>query len=256
LGFRGGLEALKTILKLLYALAVAVVTVWSFRIPPAMGFQQPDLAKIFVWHFPCPMIATVLLMMGAYFSFKFVRTHDQRWDERASTATELGYVFALLTMATGILFSEVQWGAWWSWDPRQTSFLMVLLLYAAYFVVRAAFGDPDRRASQSAAYALAAVLPALFLIFVYPRLPQVLSQSLHPSDSILAGKIKGEYLYVVLSVMALMTVLTVWLYRLRLQAGLIVIESEDSHERLAIRGGDPAPSGVVRRIPVPPENRS
>lgn len=239
-------------MKYVFALLVGIATLWSFRIPPAMGFPEPELARIFVWHFPCPIIATFLLLAGGWFSWKYLQTQDRAWDERAVAANELSFVFSLLTMATGILFSEMQWGAWWSWDPRQTSFLIVLFIYAAYFVIRGSFHDPERRASNSAAYVLAAILPALFLIFVFPRLPQ--AAGLHPTDSILKGKIKGEYAAVVMTIMALMTVLTVWLYRLRVRAGLIEIDTEKKNERLAIRGGDSAASGVVRPVSLPPEN--
>lgn len=234
--------------RILYALAAVAVTVWSFFISPAKDFQAPDLARIFVWHFPCPMIAVTMLLIGAWFGFKTLQTGSRAFDERAAAANELAYLWSILTMATGMLFSKVQWGAWWQWDPRQTSFLLVLLIYAAYFVVRGAFPDPERRASNSAAFSLAALLPAMFLIFVFPRLPQV--QSFHPSDSIMKGKIHGEYAYCVIAVMVLMTIATVWLYRQRVRAGL----SEENDERLDPRGGHPAPSGVVRPVGLPGEH--
>jgi heme exporter protein C len=249
---RRNLEKLKTISRILFALAMGAVTVWSFRISPVEEFQQPELARIFVWHFPCPMIATVLLILGGWFSFKYLKTKDRRWDERAVSANELGFLFCLLTMATGIVFSEVQWGAWWQWDPRQTSFLVVLFIYAAYFAVRGAFPDPERRASHSGAYALAALLPALFLIFVFPRLPQVVS--FHPNNSIIKGQIKGEYGYVVTSVMVLVSILSVWLYRLRVRAGLMVLDSELTHEGLAVDSSNPTPTGVVRPVRISPED--
>lgn len=266
-------------MKYLFAVIAGIATLWSFHIPPAMGFQQPELARIFVWHFPCPIIASFLLLFGGYYAVRYFLSHsgaekkwadahpsspagkirswmalgenDRSWDERTAAAIELSFVFSLLTMATGILFSEMQWGAWWSWDPRQTSFLVVLFIYAGYFVVRGAFSDPDRRAANSAAYLLAAILPCLFLIFVYPRLPQ--AQGLHPSDSIIKGRIKGEYAGVVITLMVLMSILTVWLYRLRVRAGTLELRNEKTHERLAIRSGDSAPSGVVRPVSLPPE---
>ena len=243
---------MKTLQRILFALAMGAATVWSFRISPAMGFQEPELARIFVWHFPCPIIATVLLVLGGWFSYKFLKTKERHWDERAVAANELGFVFCLLTMATGIVFSEVQWGAWWQWDPRQTSFLVVLFIYAAYFAVRGAFPDSERRASYSAAYALTAILPALFLIFVFPRLPQIVS--FHPSDSIIKGKIKGEYAYVVTTLMALISILSVGLYRLRVRAGLVALESEFSNEGLAIGSSNPTPTGVVRPVRISPED--
>ena len=53
-------------MRYLFAVAVAAVTVWSFLVPDAVGVQEPALARIFFWHFPCPIMATTLLVL--YFS--------------------------------------------------------------------------------------------------------------------------------------------------------------------------------------------
>lgn len=235
-------------MRYLFALAVAAVTIWSFMVPDAEGFQRPELARIFFWHFPCPILATILLVLGGWFSFKFQRTRDLRWDVRSVASMELGYLFCLLTMATGIIFSKVQWGAWWQNDPRQTSFLMVLLIYAAYFGLRGAINEPHRRATSSGIYALAALLPTLFLTFVFPRLPQI--ESFHPSESIMKGNIKGQYAYVVIAVMVLVAWLTVWTYRLRVKSGLLELKSEENISGLETSGGDPAGASVVRPVRV------
>ena len=72
------------------------------------------------------------------------------------------------------------WGAYWNWDPRESSFLLLLFLYAAYLFLRAAIEDPERRARLSAAYALFAAVLMPFLVFVAPRV----TQSLHPQTVI------------------------------------------------------------------------
>lgn len=235
-------------MKYLLALAVAGITVWTFMVPDAVGFQMPELARIFFWHFPCPILASVLLMVGAWFSWKYVKTNDMKWDIRAIATMELGYVFCLLTMVTGIMFSQVQWGTWWQNDPRQTSFLMVLLVYAAYFGLRGALADDHKRATNSGVYALAALMPVLFLIFVFPRLPQV--QSFHPSDSIMKGQIKGGYAYIVTALLVLFTFITVWLYRMRVRVGLLELKLEEMNNGLENHSGDSAGTTVVRPVPV------
>jgi heme exporter protein C len=232
----------------LFAIAVVAVTIWSFFVPDAAGFQRPELARIFFWHFPCPILATFLIVIGAWFAFKFQRTRDLTWDVRSVAAMELGYLFCLMTMASGIVFSYVQWGAWWQNDPRQTSFLMVLLIYAAYFALRGAIQDPMKRAGNAGIYALAALMPMLFLTFVFPRLPQV--ESFHPSESIMKGEIKGQYAYVVLTLMAMFTMLTVWIYRLRVKTGLFELKLEEINDGLEIGGGDSAGAAVVRPVRV------
>jgi heme exporter protein C len=257
------MEKLATPIRLGFAAVVAMVTYWSFSVADLPQFQRPELARIFFWHFPCPIMLTGLLGVGVYFSFRrFMRFENFRfvpetdreeaaaWDVRAESSLELGFLFGLLTMATGILFSLVQWGAWWQWDPRQTSFLLALLIYVAYFVLRGAFNDPQKRGDNAAAYMLATFLPLVFLIFVYPRLPQVEQASFHPTDSIMKGNIRGSYAQVISAMLAVTTVLTVWLYRLRVRAGLMELRAQN-HERLETRRSDTAPTSVVRPVRLP-----
>lgn len=235
-------------MRYLFAVAVAAVTVWSFLVPDAIGFQRPELARVFFWHFPCPILATLLLAVGAWFSFKFQRTKELVWDIRSVACMELGYIFCLMTMATGIIFSKVQWGEWWQNDPRQTSFLMVLLIYAAYFGLRGAIQDETKRAQNSGVYALAALMPMLFLTFVFPRLPGV--ESFHPSESIMKGQIKGQYAYVVIAVMVLMAWMSVWMYRMRVRAGVLELKVEEMSNGLETGSGDSAGSTVVRPVRI------
>ena len=53
----------------------------------------------------------------------------------------------------GSLFAKIMWGSWWNWDPRESSYLLLVFLYAAYLFLRAAVDDPERRARIAAAYA-------------------------------------------------------------------------------------------------------
>lgn len=235
-------------MRYLFAVAVAAVTVWAFMLPDGAGFARPELAKLLMWHLPCPFLAVILLGQGAWFSFKAMRTQAQEWDIRAVASMELGYLFCILTMLTGILFSGAQWGAWWSNDPRQTSFLLVLMIYAAYFALRGALKDETKRMAHSGAYALAALLPALFLIFVFPRLPQL--AGLHPNDTISGGNLKGQFLYCFLAMMTVVSVLTAWLYRLRVRTGLLELKLEEERHGLENHLGDSSGPAVVRPVRV------
>jgi heme exporter protein C len=79
------------------------------------------------------------------------------------------------------------WNSYWNWDPRETSIVLLLLVYGAYLGLRGALEDPERRATLSAAYALVAVVTVPFLVFAVPRM----YASLHPDTVINAeGKIK------------------------------------------------------------------
>jgi heme exporter protein C len=164
----------------------------------------------------------------------------------------MAMVLALLTMATGMLFSKVQWGDWWSWDPRQTSFLFVLLIYGAYFALRAAISDDDQRAKIAGAYSAFSVLPMLFLVFVFPRLPAVMQKSLHPSTTISQGEFSRIYWMVVLGVFACLIVVCLWLYRLAVRAGLLELRFKNGYQQTD-HGGPSAPR-VVRPVSLSAES--
>ncbi len=81
------------------------------------------------------------------------------------------------------------WGAYWNWDPRQTSILISLLFYGAYLSLRGAVDDPEKRARLSAAYAIFGMVITPFLFWIVPRI----TYSLHPEPVVnAAGKIDME----------------------------------------------------------------
>ena len=223
----------------LLGLLGAIATIYAFAVPDAKGFQKPALARIFFWHFPSTLAATVMLFIGLYFSIQVLRRKDPLADARAAAANELGVLFGLLVLTTGMLFSYVQWGAFWSWDPRQSSFLLVMLIYAGYFVLRASLTDPNTRAMNSAVYWCYATPAQLFLLFVFPRLPQIDKQSLHPSKTITSGLLSGDYAIEVCIAGALFIAFAVQLYqhRIKVQALLDRADALDEKEQAAVRAG-------------------
>ena len=136
-------------------------------------------------------------------------------------------------MASGIVFSKVQWGGGWQNDPRQTSFLMVLLLCGAGVAIRGGLVDEQKTAKAAAAYSVATVLPLLFLIFVLPRI----LFSFHPSDTLIRGNLDGPYWAGVLYVFALMIWAARYMYVKRYEKRLAIYDQESD-------------GAVVRPVPV------
>lgn len=201
-----------------------IATVNAFMVPDAPHFQKPEFARIFFWHFPSTIAATIMLFIGLYFSIAVLRRKDPLADSRATAANELGVLFSLIVLTTGILFSLVQWGDYWSWDPRQTSFLLVMLIYAGYFVLRASLSDPNSRAINSAVYWCFATPAQLFLFFVFPRLPQIEKQSLHPTTTISGGLLRGDYGVEVCFTGALFVAFALQLYYQRVRADALLLK--------------------------------
>lgn len=167
-------------LKLLLLPYMGAVIVAAFLWPkPAQGFLG-ESSRIVFFHVPCAWTATLAFLVAAAASIAHLRTGSARADALAEASVRLGLLFAALTLATGSIFSRIMWGAYWNWDPRQTSYLLLLFLYAAYLFLRGAIEDRERRGRMAAAYAIFAAILMPFLVFVAPRI----TKSLHPQTII------------------------------------------------------------------------
>lgn len=164
---------------------LAVILLAFFWARPARGFIG-ESSRIVFFHVPCAWVATLAFLVAAVASLVHLRRRDIASDESAAAAVRLGFLFALLATVTGSIFAAVMWGSYWNWDPRETSIVLLLCLYAAYLFLRAAIADRERRGVYCAVYAVFSAFVMPFLVFVVPRV----TASLHPQTIINAqGKV-------------------------------------------------------------------
>jgi heme exporter protein C len=102
------------------------------------------------------------------------------WDHCSQASAEVAWLAVTLTLLTGSLWARAAWGVWWTWEPRLLSSLVLWLIFAGVFLVRAATDDPHRRARVGAALALLAVLDVPMVLLatrwfrgVHPVAPQM-----------------------------------------------------------------------------------
>lgn len=173
--------------KLIIFLTAAIICAAIFYVPPVAGLGE--LAKIIFFHVPTAWVAVAGFFVSAFLAAKFLRTGEMKFDLLSAKAARLGFIFVLLATASGAIFSKLTWGAYWNWDPRQTTIFVLILIYGAYLTLRAAVTDERARAKVSAVYSLLSVLTVPFLVFIVPRM----YFSLHPTPVInSAGKLEMD----------------------------------------------------------------
>lgn len=170
------MKFLKFLLLPYMAAVIAAAFLWP---EPAEGFLG-ESSRIVFFHVPCAWTASLAFLVAAGYSLAYLLRRNPWHDDIACAAVRLGLLFAVLTLLTGSIFARIMWGAYWNWDPRQSSYLLLVFLYAAYLFLRATVPDPERRGRLSAAYALFAAVLMPFLVFVAPRV----TKSLHPQTVI------------------------------------------------------------------------
>jgi heme exporter protein C len=132
-----------------FGLAVFLIGLYYalFNSPP--DYQQGEMVRVMYVHVPSAWMALGIYVFVALCSFSNLVWKTKLVYILALAAAPVGAVFALITLVTGSIWGKPIWGAWWVWDARLTSMLVLFLLYLSYIVV-ANSGDRLMRAEKPA----------------------------------------------------------------------------------------------------------
>ncbi len=136
---------------------LVVGLVWGLFLSPA-DWQQGDSVRIMYIHVPAAWLAS-----GGYLGLAVCSLFSIVWrhplaDLAAAEIGPVGAAFTGLCLATGSLWGKPMWGAWWVWDARLTSVLVLFFLYLGHIALIRAFDDPVRGARAAAILALVGVI--------------------------------------------------------------------------------------------------
>ncbi len=232
---------------ILVVLGIAITIVY-FLSPSAKNFPQPESAKIMFFHVPEAMLCSLFFLWSAIQAIRFLRTGNREFDFRSLAAIEVGTLMVFLATVTGMIFATVQWGAPWHWDPRQTSILIQLLIYLAYFALRSAFSDSNRAAYASSAYAVFAFLTVPFLIFVLPRVAAFSSHG-EANQAVVGGGLDPTFRTIFYICVLVLGLWFVFAYKLRVQSAKTQYHFENQNE-LSNSNSSAADNRVVRPNPI------
>lgn len=106
--------------------------------------------KIFFFSMEAAAITYIAFAVVLVGSVQYLRTKDAKWDIWASSSAKIGIVFTTILLVNGAIFSKIGWGAYWNWDPRQTTTLMLWFILASYLSLRTAIDNEETRSRLSA----------------------------------------------------------------------------------------------------------
>jgi heme exporter protein C len=139
---------------LVAATAISLGTGFILGLLAPPDYQQGDTVKIMFLHVPAAWNAMMIYaLIGACSLLSLVNRHPLA-DVAARAAAPLGAAFTALGLITGSLWGRPMWGAWWVWDGRLTSFLLLFFLYLGYIALWNAIEDETRAARVCAVLAL------------------------------------------------------------------------------------------------------
>ncbi len=156
LKFKTKKDTVATILGWVTLVLFMAGTYFAIVSPPDKN--QGDLVRIMYVHVPTAWVAYLAFAGTAFFSLMYLIQKNRRFDRLAAACSEIGLILMSLTLLGGMLWAKPTFGAYWTWEPKETTTAILLLIYVGYFIVRGMIDDPHRRARVAGVVGVAASL--------------------------------------------------------------------------------------------------
>lgn len=137
---------------------------YAFVLAPG-DYQMGDSYRIMAIHVPAAWMSMWIYIVMCIYAIIGMVWRTRLSDMMAGALAPTGAIFTFLALWTGALWGKPTWGAYWVWDARLTSELILLFLYFGFISLRAAIDDPQRAARASALLACVGVINVPIIYF-------------------------------------------------------------------------------------------
>ena len=162
-------------------------TLWGLAIAPA-DYQQGNSFRIIYVHVPAAIVSQSAYMLMGAAGLVLLVWRMKLADMVLATVVPFGMSMTALALFTGAVWGKPTWGAWWVWDARTTSMLVLLFLYFGLYALRQAIPRAEAAGRACAVLALLGTVnipiikysvdwwltlhqPATFKLTVAPSMP-------------------------------------------------------------------------------------
>ena len=159
-------------------LVYAVVAGLTIKIPFDLPVIHESIRNLF-YHVSMWFTMIIIFLISFVYSLRYLKSFNLEYDRIAVTAAQVGLVFGMLGIFTGMLWANETWGAPWVRDPKLNGAAMSLLVYFAYLILRSSMTDEEKKARISAVYNIFAFILMIIFLGILPRL---WGDSLHPGQ--------------------------------------------------------------------------
>ncbi|MCA9921811.1 MAG: cytochrome c biogenesis protein CcsA [Anaerolineales bacterium] len=148
------------------SLIVSLIMVFFYApVERTMGNVQ----RIFYFHVGTAWVGAVALFVALVFGIMYLRKPERKWDTIVVASVEIGLIFLTITTAAGSIWGRPAWNTWWLWSTRLTLITVAWLTYAAFFMLRGAIEDEEKRGRFSAVYVIVAFV-TIIMAYVSVRI--------------------------------------------------------------------------------------
>lgn len=143
-------------------------------------YKQGSTVKIIFLHVPTALMAINAWLMMLVTSLVWLIRRHHVSALVAKAAAPIGITMTLIAIATGAIWGKPMWGTYWAWDPRLTSFMILLVFYFGYLALWEAIEDKDTAADLTSILCIVGSIFALLSRYAV----NFWSQGLHQGASL------------------------------------------------------------------------
>lgn len=152
----------------IFAVSAALLSILGlylgFFVAPT-DWQQGNSYRIIFLHVPAAWMSMVIYLAMAFWAGIGLVMNTRLSSMMATALAPTGALFTVITLWTGALWGKPTWGAWWVWDARLTSELILLFLYIGFMALQASIDDARRADKAGAVLALVGVVNVPIIYF-------------------------------------------------------------------------------------------
>ena len=211
---------------MLLAVLFGIAGLWTGFFVAPTDATQGDAYRIIFIHVPASWLSMFLYLIMAFWAGLGLALNTRLSSMMASAVAPTGAMFAFLSLWTGALWGKPMWGAWWVWDARLTSELILLFLYLGFMALQAAIDEPRRADKAGAILALVGVINVPIIYFSVKWW-----NTLHQGASISMSKAPSMAKTMLLGM--LLMAIACWMYSIAvslMRARTIMLERERNSE--------------------------
>jgi heme exporter protein C len=160
---------------LLAVLAIITGLVWGvFFTSP--DYKQMETVKIIFIHVPAAFLAINIYLMMTVTSLVWLIRRHYVSALAAKSSAMIGLTMTIVTIITGSLWGSSTWGTYWVWDPRLTSFAILLCFYVGYILLWQAIKSLEKAANVTSLFCIIGSVFALLSRYIVFFIDQGLHQ--------------------------------------------------------------------------------
>mgnify|MGYP003964172237 FL=1 len=130
-----------------------------------IDISQGPVAKTVFIHVPLAWCSMIAIIIVAFSSIYYLFSKKIFWDNLAQSTAEVGVMFGVLALISGIIWAKPIWGVWWTGEAKLTTTLILILIYAAYILFRSLYTNSIQMKNIAAIIAVIGAIDSPIIYF-------------------------------------------------------------------------------------------